>query len=435
MILYFKQAWQILKQNPFYSTIYIIGTGLSISVVMILAIVFYIKIANVYPETKRDRLLITKQAEVRTDDGNSMNSYYLSLDVIKTCFYPLQSAEAVTAVYTDTEDFFVQPDGSEEQIPASVKPVDNGFWKVFSFSFIEGNPFTEADMQSGIRTAVIAESFARRIFKTTKVTGKYISIDFVPYRICGVVKDVSYAANKTFAQLWIPYTAIEIEEASWGDNPSGKALGQFISYVLAPSAAEIENVKAEIVENLRKFDTSLEGASFSVQGQPDNQWQSVIRYGDANPDFTKKRIRYGFIFFILLLVPAVSLSGMTDSQMERRLSEMGVRRSFGAPWYKIANQLITENMLYTFLGGIFGLLLSYLIVYLAQSWILQIGFENDFIDIIPEGTDVIMTPSMMINYQVFTIALLICIILNLLVTVIPAWRASKKEIIFSLNAK
>ena len=32
---YFKQAWNLMKQNRFYSAVYIIGTGLAISMVMV----------------------------------------------------------------------------------------------------------------------------------------------------------------------------------------------------------------------------------------------------------------------------------------------------------------------------------------------------------------------------------------------------------------
>ena len=32
--IYLKQAWQLMKQNRFFSTVYIIGTGLAISMVM-----------------------------------------------------------------------------------------------------------------------------------------------------------------------------------------------------------------------------------------------------------------------------------------------------------------------------------------------------------------------------------------------------------------
>ena len=40
---YFKQAWNLMKQNRFFSTVYIIGTGLAISMVMVMAVVFHIR--------------------------------------------------------------------------------------------------------------------------------------------------------------------------------------------------------------------------------------------------------------------------------------------------------------------------------------------------------------------------------------------------------
>lgn len=39
--------------------------------------------------------------------------------------------------------------------------------------------------------------------------------------------------------------------------------------------------------------------------------------------------------------------------MERRLSEMGVRRAFGAPVGTLMTQIISENFLFTALGGVF----------------------------------------------------------------------------------
>ena len=51
---YFKQAWTMIKQNKLFSFIYIMGTGLSIALVMIVSIIYYIKLAPVYPEYNRN---------------------------------------------------------------------------------------------------------------------------------------------------------------------------------------------------------------------------------------------------------------------------------------------------------------------------------------------------------------------------------------------
>jgi putative ABC transport system permease protein len=430
-----KQAWQMLKQNRFYSTVYILATGLSISLTMILAIVIYLKIANVYPETDRDRLLIVQYAEIKAENG-SVGMSRLSMDIIKQCIYPLQTAEAVSAVYGYWGGNAVQPEGSDEQVAASIKYVDTGFWKVFSFSFTEGAPFTEADMESGMRTVVISESYARRIFGTTQVTGRSISINFDSYRICGVVKDPSFIADKTFAQLWMPYSAYPGMQPALRSEWYQNSLGSFIAYVLAPSGKEMETVKREIEENLNRYASTLQGLSFTVHGQPDRQWQSLFRLSSRlTLDFTRIKLQYLALFLLLMLIPAVSLSGMSDSQMGRRLEEMGIRRVFGARGKGLMKQLIAENMLLTFLGGAFGLSLSYALIYFFRRWIIHVGTGQKFVSAVPEGIDVALSPSMMMNFTVFGIALGICLLLNLMATVIPAWRASRREIIYSLNSK
>ena len=69
-------------------------------------------------------------------------------------------------------------------------------------------------------------------------------------------------------------------------------------------------------------------------------------------------VRYGIILFILLLVPALNLSGITLSRMRRRMAELGVRRAFGATQGTILWQVLSENMVLTLLGGLLGLAMS-----------------------------------------------------------------------------
>ena len=42
--VYLKQAWNLMKQNPLFSTLYIVGTGISIVMTMVIAIVYYVRI-------------------------------------------------------------------------------------------------------------------------------------------------------------------------------------------------------------------------------------------------------------------------------------------------------------------------------------------------------------------------------------------------------
>jgi putative ABC transport system permease protein len=427
---YFRQAWNLLRQEKLFGGIYIAGTGLSVTVVMMLSIVYYIRIANIYPETNRDRLLIVGRATERMKDGTNARHAGLSLNVVESCFAPLRSAEAVTAVHRTGERNRIQMEGSDEQLRVEVKYVDTNFWTVFPFRFVSGRPFDGAEFRSGMRTAVIAESLARRLFGTTDVAGRQISFNFYPCRICGVVKDAPFAAKWSYAQLWAPYTVHDRHRNTFGAEGT---LGSMTAYLLAPSAGKTGEVKREAKENLRRYNGTLRDVEVEVHGQPDSQWQAVFRPdGEGAPDFAAILLRYGALFFVFLLVPAVSLSGMTDSRMERRMAEMGVRRAFGAPVRSLTGQIMTENLLFTFLGGAVGLLASYTIILLGRNWILQIGMSTP--DILPAGADVMFTPSMLLNLPVFAITLAICFLLNLMSAMIPAWRHARRAIVYSLHA-
>lgn len=47
--VYLKQAWALMGQNRFFTAVYIIGTGLAISMVMAIAVVYHIRTANIAP--------------------------------------------------------------------------------------------------------------------------------------------------------------------------------------------------------------------------------------------------------------------------------------------------------------------------------------------------------------------------------------------------
>ena len=84
---------------------------------------------------------------------------------------------------------------------------DGAFWRIFDFSFIDGKPYSDAEVKSGLPVAVITESVAvsRLLFGTShQVSGKEILVNDAVYRISGVVKDVSSMASTAYAQIWVP---------------------------------------------------------------------------------------------------------------------------------------------------------------------------------------------------------------------------------------
>ena len=65
----------------------------------------------------------------------------------------------------------------------------------------------------------------------------------------------------------------------------------------------------------------------STDGYPDEQWQTMYReLSDYDSDWNTGLKKTVAMFLLLLLIPAVNLSGIIYSRMDKRIGEMGVRR-------------------------------------------------------------------------------------------------------------
>ena len=90
---YLNQAFHLIRQNPLFSGFYILGTGLAISMVMLLVVIYYIKVAGIYPETNRARMMVISDVHMQSvDNSNSNSTGLIAYNIVKDLFYNLRSA-------------------------------------------------------------------------------------------------------------------------------------------------------------------------------------------------------------------------------------------------------------------------------------------------------------------------------------------------------
>ena len=119
--------------------------------------------------------------------------------------------------------------------------------------------------------------------------------------------------------------------------------------------------------------------------------------------------------------------------MNRRVAEFGVRKSYGATNAQIIGQVLSENLFLTFMGGILGILFSYVIVLMANEWIMYIFNEVQSVN--PFEAPPIFTFEMLFNLTLFMIVLGLCIVLNLISALVPTVWALRKPIVECLYSK
>lgn len=422
--IYLKQALALWKDNKVLTLVSALGTALAISMIMVIVLVWQIRTANYAPETKRDRTLYVYAATARgKEDANWNSSAWLGYKTIKECFYPIPEAEAVTAVALDFQRLAALPDHTVE-FKTDVTYTDAAFWKVFDFHFLQGQPYTEEEVQSGLTRAVISESTARRLYGSTDVVGKEILLSYVPYRICAVVKDVSMLAQYSYGNVWLPFSSDpEVMTPFEKDD----LLGYFHCYMLAKHKADIPKIQARAQENVKRLNTTTATFNLLIWGAPDTHFVQLAREDSfAEPDISGTVTRYTLIILILLLIPSINLSGITLSRMQKRMAEIGVRKAFGARRGELMRQILYENFLLTLAGGCVGFLFSYLGLLLLKDWLLTPS--NGLL--VGES---FLSADMLFNPLIFCLAFAFCLIMNLLSAGIPAWRASGKNIVNALN--
>lgn len=153
--LYFKQSWQLMQQNRFFSVIYIVGSGLAISMIMVLAVTYHIQTADIAPEVNRSRSAYLESVSYMYNERGTLNAMCgprLAAELAQN----LETPEAV-AFFTNqffnlvSSDFYLRAQAHENVPEVNLKACNSGFWEVFRFHFLEGKPFSEADVYNARR--------------------------------------------------------------------------------------------------------------------------------------------------------------------------------------------------------------------------------------------------------------------------------------------
>ncbi len=425
---YFQQAWGQLRQQPLISLVNVAGTALSIFLIMLVVMMQQVKVAPYAPESNRDRFLHVRCGSITNEEwgeGNSSNGP-ISVRTGRELYKSLETPEAVT-LYTIGTTATPVSLPNQPATAVDVKETDDDFWRVFDFAFTAGKPYDRATFDAGQPVAVITESVARLLFGTTDVAGREFLLAHAPYRISGVVRDVSTLAETAYAQVWIPYTSTDQEGNTW----EAGLMGMMSCTILARSRADFPAIREECDRRLAAFNQVIgeDGWKIFTRNRPYDQEKNAIAYAaNWEPDLKAERRSRWIIFLILLIVPAINLSSMTQSRLRQRVSEIGVRRAFGSTRGELMGQILGENLIVTLLAGMVGLLLSLAFAYVGDS----ILFSQEYSATLNPPT---VDASILIHLSTFLWALLFCFVLNLLSAGIPAWRASRMNIVEAIGGR
>ena len=417
-----------LKEAKLYSALYILGTALAIAFTMLIAEVYYVKTANIAPEVRRSK---TYYLDVMRMKDNS-RGLIIPPALFRDMFQKMQTPECMTAVmdfYTGDGDYMKLPDGIHDH-EVKVKMTEPGFFRFFQFRFTEGAPFTQDDFDSGRRNVVITEEVRSLLFpKEAKAVGSTVTFRHQDYRICGVVETPSELTEKCVADIYVPYAADGLLQEHDFNSYEDGCVEVYFSVPAAKRKAFMQEMKeVEARYNAMHADEQVD-MTIDMESHYATVWKSLGYVFDAWGDSIIWYVLPGVL--LLLVVPAVNLSGMVASRMERRLPEMAIRKVFGAKRRTLLWQIVMENLMLTLAGGLLGLCLAWLALYGWRDWVFAIFATNaEMYADVP-----VLKGEMFFGPAVFLIALIVCCTLNVLAATLPAWLSLRKPIVESMMIK
>lgn len=411
LLNYFKIAIAVLRRRKFFTFISLFGISFTLTIIIVLASFLNHLFSPSYPDTNRDRELYILDIKMSSENGEfyqgQMSYHYFDryISTLKTPSKIAMSAEPkATNAYV-----------SGKKIVVNVKYTNDQFWEVFTYDFVEGKPYNKQQIQSGEKVIVISEDTRLSYFgEEQQVVGKYMETDNVPYRVIGVVKNVPRTLRYNFADAYLPYTEAKI-------NLQGRAYdGIFYATLLADTKEDLAAIKDEYEQVVSKV--PMKGNYYDrIQSYADTYLtiftrQSVAGDGEGDSGVVKTFTIAGILFFLFLLLPTLNLVNINISRITERSSEIGVRKAFGASSQVLVVQFMIENLIITFIGGIIGVLLAYLIITI---------FNN---------SNIVDNLHLSIDFSVLLFSIIACFVFGLLSGVYPAWRMSKLDVVTSLKA-
>ena len=416
----------MMREEKLYSAMYICGTALAIAFTMLIAEVYYVKTADIAPEVNRSKTYYLESMW----DGNAN----ITQEDFETLFLKMKTPECVKAELSTwlLGDWYMKlADGIHDR-SVVIKLTEPNYFRFFQFHFTEGAPFTQDDFYNERRMVVITEEIREQLFgKGEKGVGKTVRVENREYHICGVVKTPSMLTEKCCADIWFPYSADSLL-SDRGINYHTQGLS--LSFSVAPNKfnafkQEMREVEARYNAVHKENDLDfLDGLGSYYK----DVWNNTGEVFSTRSD--KEHWSYIIIaIFMLLFVPALNLSGMVASRMERRLPEMAIRKAFGAKQRTLLWQVMMENLTLTLIGGFIGLFLAWLALYAWRDWVFYMFFS--FTNHGLYGRVPILQGEMFFAPTIFLIGLLICCILNLLAAALPVWLSLRKPIVESMMIK
>ena len=212
----------------------------------------------------------------------------------------------------------------------------------------EGRFFSDLEVYSGRRVAVIGTDIAEGLFPRESAIGKEIKINNLPIKVIGVMEKQGSGFLGSFSldgEIVLPLTVFE---RLFG---TGRNLRIDIKVSDPDKVQEAKEDVTAIFRTIRKVPPGAEN-DFAV-----NQQEVFTEVYDQTVGIIA--IAGIVITALSLFVGAIGIMNIMFVSVTERTKEIGIRKAIGAKRWSILIQFLSEAAIICLIGGIIGLMISF----------------------------------------------------------------------------
>ena len=228
--------------------------------------------------------------------------------------------------------------------------------------FADGSAFSEADDFTHTRVAFIGADLKQKLFSGQNAIGESIRVDGISYQVVGVLKHVINNSDDNLnGHVYVPFSAVSDVKNNY-----------YLSAIVMKYEGNHEKVVKALRDSLafhHNYDPKDKRAVFVFDVFADLLDLRVITTGI--------KILLGFIGLLTLGIGGVGLMNIMLVSVTQRTREIGVEKALGARTWHILFQFLSEALVITFLGGLAGVALAYLVAWTVGSLTLWSAFEKN----------------------------------------------------------
>ena len=251
----------------------------------------------------------------------------------------------------------------QKEANATIQGVSSEMFRVYGLELKKGRLFNEIELKSNAQVGVIDDNTAKLFFATEDPLGKTIIIGKVVIRVIGVLaKSDSWVIRGTNPTVFVPYTSVMTRLVN--QNYLSSIVLRINDGFAAPVAEHA--IKSILVTRHGREDFFMQSS--------DTIMKSIE---NATRTFT---LMISAIAVISLVVGGIGVMNIMLVSVTERTKEIGIRMAVGAGRGDILSQFLIEAVMVCLIGGLLGVVLSYiaghLIMHFAPNIVLSYSLTS-----------------------------------------------------------